>query len=228
MYGKLHLPTSPDLAAGAEAAPAILPYILAIVAILAITILLRRLVNIFPSVIGCALRWKESVNLEASVKLSRDRDIIAISMFIPFCLIAAKNRLYDPGDISEVGDSLYLAITIGVMLVYFLLRIFTQYLFRPQKMNIRTYRTGCKASYTFFILLTLLLLLANGLASFLHLDPAVAKSAMLWISAVTYTLFILRKTQIFNSSCAVFTSILYLCALEFIPTGILVVSALIF
>ena len=228
MYGKLHLPTSPDLTAGAESAPALMPYILAIFAIAVTTFLLRRLVNIFPSVIGCALRWKESVNLEASVKLSRDRDIIAMAMFFPFCLIVAQNRLYDPGNISEVGDNLYLVITVGVMLAYILLRSLTQRLFRPQNMNIRTYRTGCKASYTFFILLTLFLLLNNGLSSFLHLETATTKNAMLWISAITYILFIFRKTQIFNSSCSVFTSILYLCALEFIPTGILVVSALIF
>ena len=69
---------------------------------------------------------------------------------------------------------------------------------------------------------------AGGVLSFVGTDTEVIKTAMIWISAFTYALFLLRKTQIFSSSCNFFSAFLYLCALEIIPTGILVVPAVIF
>ncbi len=51
---------------------------------------------------------------------------------------------------------------------------------------------------------------------------------MLWVSAFIYALYMLRKFQIFASGFSILTCFLYLCALEIIPTGLLVASALIF
>ena len=70
--------------------------ILVIFAFLVVLLLLRRLVGIMPSLLACVIRWKESVNLEASVKLSRDRDDMALAMIVPFCLVAFRFRLYSP------------------------------------------------------------------------------------------------------------------------------------
>ena len=62
--------------------------ILALFSTILIIALLKRLVNIFPSLAACMVRWKESLNLEASVKHSLDRDMLAAAMIIPFCLTA--------------------------------------------------------------------------------------------------------------------------------------------
>ena len=99
---------------------------------------------------------------------------------------------------------------------------------RPQKMNGKTYKTACKASHTFFSILTLILLCMAGVMSFIDINAEVTKSAMLWVSATIYLLYIIRKYQIFISSCSFFSGFLYLCALEFIPTGAMVASAIIF
>jgi hypothetical protein len=64
--------------------------------------------------------------------------------------------------------------------------------------------------------------------SVLDTPADVVKSAMLWISACIYLIFILRKTQILISSASFFAAFLYLCALELIPTGALAASAIIF
>ena len=71
--------------------------IFVICAFLIVLLLLRQLVGIVPSLLACVIRWKENVNLEASVKLSRDRDYIALAMIAPFCLMAFRYRLYSPG-----------------------------------------------------------------------------------------------------------------------------------
>ena len=189
---------------------------------------MRRFVGIFPSLMACIVRWKESVNLDASVQLSRDRDIMAIAMVMPFCLTAGKFDFYSPVWTGQFGADGKLGITIGVFIGYILLRKGLEHVFRPKKMNLKTYRTACKSSHTFFIILTLTLMAMGGVMSFIDVAPMEIKNAMLWVSGATYAVFLLRKTQIFTSSCSFFSGFLYLCALEILPTGALVASALIF
>ena len=132
--------------------------ILALLSTLIIILLLKRLVNIFPSLVACMIRWKESVNLDASVQLSRDRDIMAIAMVMPFCLTAGKFDFYSPVWTGQFGADGKLGITIGVFIGYILLRKGLEHVFRPKKMNLKTYRTACTSSHTFFIILTLTLM----------------------------------------------------------------------
>ena len=202
--------------------------ILALISFFICLLLLKTFVEVFPSLMACLVRWKESVNLDASVMLSRDRDIMAVAMIMPFCLTAARFSLYSPSWTGDFGADDRLGITTGIIIAYILLRKGLEHAFRSRKISPKTYKTACKSSHTFFIILTLVLMTLGGVLSFLDIDPTAIKSAMLWVSAITYMLFLLRKVQIFNSSCSFFISFLYLCALEILPTGTLVVSALIF
>ena len=202
--------------------------LLVLFSFLIVLLLLRRLVNIMPSLMACMIRGKESLNLEASVKLSLDRDALALAMIIPFCLVAFRYKLYFPGFIEEMTDDSVLGIYFGVFAVYIFLRFLMTWLFRPQKLPKKTYVAADKASRSFFIVYTLLLLAMGGVFGLADVQDAVSRDAMLWVSAFMYLLFLLRKTQIFSTSCSVFAGFLYLCALEMIPTGILVVSAIIF
>ena len=202
--------------------------ILALISLLICLLLLRTMVEVFPSLMACLVRWKESVNLDASVQLSRSRDIMALAMIMPFCLTAGKFSLYSPSWTGQFGADGRLGITIGIFTAYILLRKGLEHAFRSKKTNQKTYRTACKSSHTFFIILTLVLMAMGGIMSFIDVNPMGIRSAMLWVSAITYTLFLIRKTQIFNSSCSLFSGFLYLCALEILPTGALVASALIF
>ena len=201
---------------------------LTLIALLICLLLLRRFVGIFPSLMACLVRWKESINLDASVQLSRDRDVMAFAMILPFCLTAGKFALYSPSWIGQFGADMRLVFTIGTIIGYILLRKGLEYILRSKKMNPKTYRAACKSSHTFFIILTLVLMAIGGVMSFVDAAPVEIKNAMLWVSGATYTIFLLRKTQIFTSSCSFFSGFLYLCALEILPTGALVASAIIF
>lgn len=202
--------------------------ILALISVLICLSLLKRFTAIFPSLMACIIRWKESVNLEASVKLSSDRDKLAFAMLMPFCLVTDRFCLYEPKFLSGFDGNMKLAITIGIFLVYFMLRTIAAKFYRPKGRSSKCYKIADKSALTFFIILTLILLAMGGVMTFMDVEPAMIKSAMLWVSAGIYTLSLLRKTQIFVSGCSIFTAFLYLCALEIFPTGILVVSALIF
>ena len=202
--------------------------LLVLFSFLTVLLLLRQLVNIFPSLLACLIRGKESLNLEASVKLSRDRDLLALAMIVPFCLTAYRYGLYLPGFFKGFSPDAYLGLCFGVFLVYVLLRAVMTWIFRPKKMPKKTYVAADKASYSFFIIYTLVLLALGGVLGMIDMPDDGVRNAMLWVSASIYALFIIRKTQIFSTSCSIFAAFLYLCALEMIPTGILVVSAIIF
>lgn len=201
---------------------------LALISFLIILLQLNTLAGIFPSLMACLIRWKESVNLDASVKLSRDRDILTLCLIIPFCLTAFRFNLYSPSWMGNMSPTPKLAVTIGIFVAYITVRSLMEYGCRSKKLNSKTYRTACKSSYTFFSVLTLTLLLMGGIMSFMEVNSESIKNAMLWVSTLIYALFLIRKFQIFISSCSFFSAFLYLCALEMIPTGALVASAVFF
>ena len=189
---------------------------------------IRIFVGIFPSLMATFIRWKESLNLEASVKLSRDRNHAAICAIIPFCLTIAKHKVYYPNFLENLKPDAYLWVIIGGFCLFLALRTLLEHILKPRRMQAKTYKAVISFGYSFFIILTMLLLLLSGAASLLSVNEAHTKNAMLWVSALTYLLYLIRKLQIFNSSSSFFGGILYLCALEILPTGVLITSAVIF
>ena len=202
--------------------------ILTLISFFIILLTLNTLTGVFPSLMACLIRWKESINLDASVQLSRDRNLMTMTLIIPFCLTAHRFNLYAPEWIGELGTNTRLVTLVGIFTAYVLVRTGLEYWLRPGKMNPKTYRTACRSAYTFFSILTLLLMATGGIMTFADADPTTIKNAMLCISAAIYMLLLIRKYQILTSSCSFFVGFLYLCALEFLPTGLLVVSGVIF
>ena len=200
---------------------------LALISLLIIITLLRRLVSICPSLLACMIRWKENVNLQMSVKLSTDRNLLALSMIIPFCLTVYRYGLYRPAFMAEMNEAVGVSVTIGIFIAYMLTRRLFYFLAKPRKASQAMYRTSASASHTFFIILTLTLFFVGGIMALLKTDPIVTRTAIIWLSAIIYGIYIFRKTQIFTSSCSIFRGFLYLCGLEIFPTGVLVASALI-
>ena len=201
--------------------------ILTLLSLLVIICLLRRTIEIFPSLLASLIRWKESINLFNSVKLSRDRNMIALSMIVPFCLVVTASGIYSPSYMSTMDEDTRFGITFGVFIIYIVLRTLLERICLPKRRNAQMYRCACISAYTFFILLTILLLSLWGILSVLNANPSSSKDAMLWLSGGIYLIFLLRKTQISASTCSIFTAFLYLCALEILPTGALVASAVI-
>ena len=152
--------------------------ILSFISVLIIMLLLRSLVSIFPSLAACLVRSKESFNLEASVKLSRNRDLLALAMIVPFCLVAMRFRFKGVGMIDTMSNDIQTLIIIGCFIVYILFRLAVQNLFRPHSIPKKTYETAAKASRTFFIILTLVLLCAGGIISLFDFDMMASRNAI--------------------------------------------------
>ena len=201
---------------------------LALISVIAVMMLLKTIVSIFPSILASVIRWKENINIESSVRLSRDRDLASISMLIPFCLLTFRFRTYNPSFIANLPDNARLWAIIGIFAAYILFRKAAALLGRPRRMPQKTYQAAEKSANTFFIFLTLALLLIGSSATFFGASQEAVRTACLWLSALIYGLYLIRKMQIFMSSCSIFAAFLYLCALEILPTGILAVSDIIF
>jgi hypothetical protein len=99
---------------------------------------------------------------------------------------------------------------------------------RPKRMPSAIYHAAISTAHTYFFILTLMVLVVGGLMSVCGTELHSIKITMFWLSGAIYTLFLLRKLQIFSSYCNLFVSFLYLCALEILPTGVLITSAVIF
>jgi hypothetical protein len=202
--------------------------ILALISLLIILMMLRRLVEVFPSLMACLFRGKESVNLEASMQLSWNRNLLALSMIIPFCLVVSRFSLYRPAFMNGLSEEAVIGETAGILITYIMIRKVLEFIIRPKKSGEKTYQTASRVSRTFFSLLTLTLLAMGGIMTFVDTPADSIRSAMLWVSAAIYLIFILRKAQILMYSCSFFTAFLYLCALEIIPTGAIIASAIVF
>lgn len=149
--------------------------ILILASLVLVLIFLDRLVNVFPSLVACVIRWKESINLEASVKLGRDRNLTALLMLLPFCLVATRFRLYDPAFMSVMDDTARLGVILTVAIAYVLLRAMLTHLLRNGKISPKPYQAACNSFYTFFIMLTLCLLAMAGIMPFTDMEPEVIK-----------------------------------------------------
>ena len=149
---------------------------LALISLLIIITLLKRLVSIYPSLMACMIRWKENVNLQMSVKLSTDRNLLALSMIIPFCLTVYRFGLYRPEFMAEMDEAAGVGVTIGIFTAYILTRRLCYIMARPRKASQTMYRTSASASYTFFIILALLLLATGGVLSFFDVNPDMIKT----------------------------------------------------
>lgn len=230
--GELLLPTEPDAGVGAVVARQwdenVLLVIIGFLSLIAAIVLIRNIVNILPYLIGCAWRWKENVNLEDSTKLCRDRDVIFILSCFPFCLLAADMRLWNPSFTSRLGPTVEFLVTAGIFLIYIGIRFAMQRGVRPGRISPKMYRTAVNTFRTFLITITVTILATAGIAGLFGAPKDVVRSIILWETAFLYLVMLLRKSQIFASNCTIFSTILYLCASEILPTGLLVASALIF
>ena len=125
--------------------------IISFLSILTVMLLLRNMVSVFPSLIACVIRTKENMNLEASVKLGRNRDLIAASMIPIFCLIVSKYKLYDISFLNGYLQDARFGLTVAIFAAYVLFRMAVCRLIKPQRIPKKTYTTAANASRTFFI-----------------------------------------------------------------------------
>ena len=186
---------------------------------------IRNFMEVVPAAAQALLRWRANFKLESSVHLARARNICAVLCGIPFCMSANRYAFYDPEYLSAVPSWATMPITVAVGLGYFLLRFFLAWQLEPRSRNREAYRVSNRAYYSMFVLQAMAILLTGMLLSMFGMDAVIIRR-LYWVElAFFYGVFLIRKCQILSTFCNPFTTFLYLCALELLPTGLLAASA---
>ena len=162
---------------------------------------LRSFLKVAPSLWDCVARWKGNLNLEESVQLSRSRNWVAATLFIPFCMVVHTHDLYSPDFLQYLTPPLRLAAVIGVFVIYLLLRTFLNWQLEMHNYGSAVFTAANRSFYNYCVILFFLLFLSGALINVFSGDKSLARSVLLWETGVTYLIYIYRRGQIFSSSC---------------------------
>ena len=224
--GRLLLPTSPSEAVRVVEPAPFLESFMVLVSVLLGVLFLRNFLNIIPYLLDNFTRARGSVALESSVRVSRDRNIVALILIIPCIMVINKYGIYEPDLIKGADEDVHLMVVAGVFFLYLLLRFLLWLAFRPKRGG-DNYAMARKSAYTFFILMGLLVLPTVGILNLFSVNPLTVRTIILIEMTVIYLVYFVRKAQILSLGCSSWTVFLYLCALEILPTGLLILSAMI-
>lgn len=224
--GELLLPTTPPEAGGPVETVPLSGTILVIVTVLLFLLTLRNFLNVLPYLRDSMSRARGSAALENSVKVSRDRNLVAAVFLLPAILLAFRYELYDPAFIRDWNPDFRLLAVAGAFLAFLLLRYLLYIWLRPRR-RYDDYQMAYRAGHTYFILLMLLVLVTVGILYVAGVDDLLVKRILLIETGVVYLVYLLRKGQILSTSCKPLTTFLYLCALELLPAALLAGSVMI-
>ena len=223
--GELLLPTEP-----VEIPPVgvMSPFTTALIILFVMLALLflRNFLNVLPYLLDNFLRARGSAALEESVRVSRDRNIVALLLIIPFCLLLNRYRIYRPDFAGVFGENYRMLLVFGVFLVYLMLRLMMYFLLMPRRTRTDNYELSRKCCFTFFITMNLVMLPTTALMLLFGASDRALGVVLTVELAVIYAVMLWRRTQILGGSFSPLTVFLYLCGLELLPTGLLIASTI--
>ena len=225
--GRLLLPdTPPQAVEAAGEGLSLVASLLVAVSVLLFLLALRSFLNVLPYLADNIFRARGSAALENSVRVSRDRNLVATVFLVPAILLIFRYRLFDIAPFDALSPDMRLLAIAGVFLGYLLVRFLLYRWLRPRR-RYDNYQMAYRAGYTFFILLMMLTLVTVGVCYVLRLPDLTVKTFLLVETGVMYLLYLVRRGQILSTSCNTLTTFSYLCGLELLPTALLVVPAVI-
>lgn len=185
----------------------------------------RSFFKILPSLWDCVLRWKGNLELEDSLQLSGSRNLIAAVMFVPLCMVVYSHDLYHPDFMDALPHGLRLPALITGMLAYVTLRSFLNWQLEMGLYRTKTFVAANRSFLNFMIILFMILFPTGAIMRIFTGNEDLTSAILLHVAALVYVFHIFRRGQIFASVCNPFTTFLYLCGLELLPTTVLVLSA---
>lgn len=198
---------------------------LVVIATLLGIILLDRFLEIFPFLIGGFFRKNSIIKLEDSVRHSRDRGYIAMAAIIPFCLILSRYELFLPDIIAGLTAGMRTLCLFGMFAVYMAVRQLFAVILRPSGGS-ENYWLSFRSGSNFFVLLVLAMAATVGIGVLTGMTDALVSIVLYAEMGLVAFIFIVRRIEILSLSFNLLPTILYLCTLEILPVGIVVVPSL--
>jgi len=225
--GRLLLPTEiPDgTVQGVIDTPMTTP-IIVVAMLLILALFLSNILNAIPAVLSSFTRYRGLSDLEGSVRLVRDRNITAVLLILPFCLMVNKTGMYTPEILNFIQPDLRPLAVAAAFLAFLFLRLIVYMWIRPSG-GYDSYVLARRSGWNTFIVTVILMLAVFGTASFFDTNELTLRTILFSILGVSYLAHLIRLLRFLSSHCGAFTTFLYLCALEIIPTGLLIASAIV-
>lgn len=202
--------------------------VLVAVSLVLMLVCLKDMLRLVPQLLYSLQRSSGSASFEHNVSLSRTRDAIAFACLPPFCLMADRYGIYSPEIFGSIPPGWTAPAVMAAFTVYMILRGLCFLSFRPRRLDSNSLSATRRSPHSFFILLCFTMLATIGTLSIFSVDDSVLRSVLTAEIGLAYLLSIVRSSQILGSSYSLLRTFSYLCGLEFLPSAILVASALVF
>lgn len=222
----LHMSTSPlaQAASGYLWSEVLVNRIAVIVALVLLVVELMDIILLFPHLLRCVPIWKANMELEHSVSLSRTRNTVALVCGVLFCVVADRYSLLDPSWRASAAPEYQLALTAALVFGAVLLRRLLYLLSSLRSRTSEFASTVRHALYNYSIIFCVLAVVSTVIMEAARVPAAAGRMVLLIEAAIMYLIDIMRTVQILGSRYGVFRTILYLCALELLPMGILITT----
>ena len=188
---------------------------------------LGNLYRIAPALLRCTSIWRTSFSFERNLQLARTRDLVALTLILPFCIVADLFSLREPALLGKCPVQWHFAATLGLFAAFCLLRTLAHLfiLCRPGTNN-NNLKVAFRSDRNTFIVWGCLAVLTALIVAVLPLGEEAVKRVFMIENAVVYAFHLCRKSFILRSDHRLFPTFLYLCALELIPVGAAVACTL--
>ncbi len=200
--------------------------ILLMVATLISFISMKSLLQFAPRILFAMDRTSVTVSLEQNYNLARVRTRLALAAVLPLCLIADYCKFYRPSWWAFIPSEWSALATIGVFFCYFIVRRICSALFLSGKISHNKALAIRRSPYSFFLFAVILISFSMILVRIMALSAQTIRIVLLAEISIAYLSSLIRIASVLKQSCKGFSTFLYLCTLELLPTSILVVSAL--
>ena len=198
------------------------------VSVLAFLPVLTQFVNLSPGLWTSLFRTAACIRMEDSKKVQHSRDIVFCACLPALVTEVWAYGLYSREWMEMLHEPFRLLATAGAVLGYMALRAAAGHAMPRKRYSTKVCDAWRGCPKNFWILLTSMLFMASAALCVSGAGPALSKTIMYCMTGLLYALFLIRRFQIFACDSNYLTAILYLCALEILPTGLLLATAVSF
>lgn len=199
-------------------------YISVIVFTVIFTVYVRKYFKILPYLFRSMVSYKNHLKQEEKMKFVRERNSVVFVSMAFFCIIVSAYNLYSPSFMHAVPPDYKLPSLFVLAILFVILRRILMLILNPENREI--YKSAGKIADNFLIVISLIFMITSGILSLLKIPETGISSVLLYELYAVFILFIIRRMQILSNLYNHFTAILYLCVLEIIPFGLIVLSVL--
>ena len=211
VFGQLMMPREYLPAAEAAWGDAPLAQALVLAAVVGVVASLRDLYRVAPALLRSLMGRKGCEEAEYNMQTSRTRTWAASVFMLPLALLADR----------YLAPQSNLPVTMALIAGFLLLRLLIYGMIRYRILGGESFRYAYTCYFTYSLVATAVSLVAVGVMQIAGADDDMVRTVIISVLSAFYFLFLIRKWHFLQNSYRPFTTFLYLCALEFLPLGIL-------